>query len=221
MITSTLKKQLFLISSLVLVGCTSDDREVILPPDPNNFIVSDPVLTPAPMAQFESRNWSMFTDRAASHYGIDKNLIKAIIHVESGGNPKAVSSANAIGLMQIKAVSAGREIYRLRGQYRDPSSQELKNPAINIDIGSAYIKYLQDTELVGITDPLTLRYATIVSYCNGAGALLRIFSRKRQNAIDKINAMTPQQFYYYVLRTHPAAQAPQYLVKVTHAYQQS
>lgn len=214
-----MKQRLFLIGSLLLAGCASDNSEPILPPDPNNLLASDPV--PSPMEQIESSNWSMFTDTAASHYGIDKRLIKAIIHVESGGNPQAVSSANAVGLMQIKAVSAGREIYRLRGRYGDPSSQELKNPAINIDIGSAYIKHLQQTALAGITNPLTLRYATIVSYCNGAGVLLKLFSRKRQNAIDKINAMTPQQFYQYVLRTHPAAQAPRYLVKVTNAYQHS
>lgn len=45
----------------------------------------------------------------------------------------------------------------------------------NIDIGAAYINILQNQQLAGINDPQTLRYATIVSYANGAGAMLRTF----------------------------------------------
>ena len=38
---------------------------------------------------------------ACRHYGTSFGLIKAIIHVESGFNPNAVSRAGALGLMQI------------------------------------------------------------------------------------------------------------------------
>lgn len=75
--------------------------------------------------------------------------------------------------------------------------------------------------LSGIHNPVTLRYATIVSYSNGAGALLRTFSRNRNTAIAMINDMTPQQFYRFIERRHPASQAPRYLWKVTNAYRDS
>ncbi len=77
---------------------------------------------------------------------------------------------------------------------------------------------MQEQQLAGIRDPKTLRYATIVSYANGAGALLRTFSRDRDRAIAMINAMSPEEFYQHVQEKHPAAQAPRYLWKVTTAY---
>ncbi len=55
----------------------------------------------------------MFTEDAASHYGVDEKLISAIISVESGGNPGVVSRSKAVGLMQIKASTADRVDYRV------------------------------------------------------------------------------------------------------------
>mgnify|MGYP000130775117 FL=1 len=53
---------------------------------------------------------------AASEYGVDAKLITAMIQVESGFNPSAVSRSNAIGLMQLKADTAGCDAYRYKGK---------------------------------------------------------------------------------------------------------
>ncbi len=199
-----------MLSALLLAGCASEPEKSITPE-------RNTPLTQAPPSKV-SDAWSLFTEDAASHYGVDERLISAIISVESGGNPTVISRSNAVGLMQIKASTAGREVYRVQGRHGQPSNSELRDPAKNIDIGAAYIRILQDSALAGIRDPLTLRYATIVSYANGAGALLRTFSRDRDRAIAMINAMTPNEFYQHVQNKHPAAQAPRYLWKVTTAY---
>ncbi|MBS6032820.1 MULTISPECIES: membrane-bound lytic murein transglycosylase EmtA [Pantoea] len=205
-----LKFRHLILSALFLTGCASE---------PSHHAVKqrNTPLTQAPPSSVNDA-WSMFTEDAASHYGVDEKLISAIISVESGGNPGVVSRSNAVGLMQIKASTAGREVYRTLGRRGQPSNAELRDPAKNIDIGTAYIRILQDSALSGIRDPLTLRYATIVSYANGAGALLRTFSRDRDRAIAMINAMSPDEFYQHVQNKHPAAQAPRYLWKVTTAY---
>ncbi|CAX59245.1 Membrane-bound lytic murein transglycosylase E [Erwinia billingiae Eb661] len=195
---------------LLLAGCASE-------PHKQTITQQQTPLTQAPPEKV-AQAWSMFTESAANNYGVDPKLVDAIISVESGGNPTVVSKSNAIGLMQIKASTAGREVYRVQGRRGQPSSKELRDPVRNIDIGTAYLKILQDQSLAGIRDPKTLRYATIVSYANGAGALLRTFSRDRDQAIAMINSMSPEEFYQHVQNKHPAAQAPRYLWKVTTAY---
>lgn len=205
-----MKIRMLVLSALLLAGCASQT------PRHNDQARQTPLTKAAP--SHVSQAWSMFTENAASHYGVDERLINAIISVESGGDPDVVSRSNAVGLMQIKASTAGREVYRAQGRHGQPSTRELRDPAKNIDIGTAYIRLLQQRMLAGIRDPETLRYATIVSYANGAGALLRTFSRDRERAIAMINEMSPDEFRRHVQTRHPAAQAPRYLWKVNTVY---
>lgn len=205
-----MRLRLLVLSALLLSGCASG------PSHPPLQEKQTPLTKTSPGKVSDA--WSIFAENAASQYGVDEKLISAIISVESGGNPGVVSRSNAVGLMQIKASTAGREVYRTQGRRGQPSTAELRDPAKNIDIGAAYLRILQDSALAGIRNPQTLRYATIVSYANGAGALLRTFSSSRDRAIAMINAMTPEDFYQHVQQKHPAAQAPRYLWKVTTAY---
>ena len=47
------------------------------------------------------RKYDDLIRKAADRYGLDFSLLKAVIHVESGFNPRAVSGKGAKGLMQI------------------------------------------------------------------------------------------------------------------------
>ncbi len=47
-------------------------------------------------------------------------------------------------------------------------------------MGAAYLSILENGPLAGIKDPQVMRYAVVVSYANGAGALLRTFSSNRR-----------------------------------------
>lgn len=168
--------------------------------------------------QINSENiYDTYIHRCAEYYRVDKNLIKAIIKVESNYNPSVVSKSNAIGLMQLKANTAGKDAYRLKGWIGQPSSCDLKNGIINIDLGTAYLSILQK-QLDGIINIKTKRYALIVSYVNGLGALLKIFSTDRVCAIEQINKLDPDQFYQYIQYHHPSRQAQRYLSKVNSIY---
>ncbi len=203
-------KFLYLMTALFLAGCakqTPMQTSKLIPP--SHVEEASSLMHQGP--------YGSVIKQAASTYGVDETLVKAIIQVESGYNPGVVSKSNAVGLMQLKASTAGRDAYRLKGRDGQPTTHELKDPRVNIDLGTAYLSMLQQ-QLAGINNPETLRYATTVAYANGAGALLRTFSKDRVYAVAKINQLTPAQFYKHIQNNHPAAQAPRYLWKVNNAY---
>jgi soluble lytic murein transglycosylase-like protein len=58
--------------------------------------------------------------RYATLYGKDPNLVLAIINVESGFDPKAVSSVGAVGLMQV--MPHWKRILGIHDELRDPET---------------------------------------------------------------------------------------------------
>jgi soluble lytic murein transglycosylase-like protein len=69
---------------------------------------------------------------AASRYALPEALLLAVIHVESGFNPRARSPKGAIGLMQIMPPTGARY-----GVARD-----LHDPVKNIGVGANYLRDL-------------------------------------------------------------------------------
>ncbi len=69
-------------------------------------------------------------------YGFEPALVFALIRVESGFDPNAVSPAGAVGLLQVMPSTYKwlREKYGIEGDLTDPAS--------NIEIGLFYLKYL-------------------------------------------------------------------------------
>lgn len=158
--------------------------------------------------------------QAARHYRLDESLILAIIQTESSFNPYAISGSQALGLMQVKPESAGRDVFthikRRRGR---PSRSYLLNPSKNIDTGAAYLHLLHTRYLGKIRHPLSRRYAAIAAYNGGTSGVLRTFAADNHTALAMINQLSPDQVYQTLLTRHPSSQARHYLHKVQRAQQ--
>lgn len=82
-------------------------------------------------------------DREASAQRVDPIQMLALIVVESGGQTRIVSLANAHGLMQILP-ETGEFIARARGE-KWLGEKSLFDPATNIRYGTWYYRHLRDT----------------------------------------------------------------------------
>lgn len=71
---------------------------------------------------------------AARQHGVDAELLKAVIAVESGFNARAVSPRGAMGLMQITADSGDR--YASESERLLPAAERLLDPRTNIHTGA-------------------------------------------------------------------------------------
>jgi soluble lytic murein transglycosylase-like protein len=72
-------------------------------------------------------------DRWADTYGIERELVHAVIEVESGGQARAVSPAGAAGVMQLMPATAAE--FRVGNRF---------DPDENIRGGVAYLAWLRD-----------------------------------------------------------------------------
>ena len=93
--------------------------------------------------------------RVAAHYGVDPRLVHAVIEVESGHDPRAVSPRGAVGLMQLMPATAA-----------EMGIHDLKNPQMNIVAGVRHLRRLLD-RYDGNVD------LALAAYNAGAGAVSR------------------------------------------------
>ncbi len=77
--------------------------------------------------------WQQIIDEASARFGVDKNLISAVISQESAGNQFAVSNRGAKGLMQLTDSTA-----------RDLGVSAVFQPLQNIMGGTKYLRQLLD-----------------------------------------------------------------------------
>ena len=111
--------------------------------------------TPALQRMLDHRNAERFEPLSEQHaklQELDPALVKAVIAVESSFEPEAVSPKGAVGLMQI--IPETGERYGVVGDARRSVAQKLLDPAINLRVGTRYLRDL--LELFADDLPLAL-----------------------------------------------------------------
>jgi membrane-bound lytic murein transglycosylase MltF len=118
----------------------------------------------------------LMVEQTAKKYGLDQRLLNAVVKAESDYNPKAVSSAGAMGLMQLMPATA-----KSLG-VRDPF-----NPRENLEGGAKYLRSLIDRYKGNIK-------LALAAYNAGPGAVERYKGvppyKETISYIKKINNLT-------------------------------
>ncbi len=84
--------------------------------------------------------WDAEIRAAAEAAGLDPQLVRAVVAVESSGDPRAVSHAGARGLMQLMPPTAAEQAGKLG--IEDHDEQRLLEGPYNLRLGCAYLAYL-------------------------------------------------------------------------------
>jgi soluble lytic murein transglycosylase-like protein len=119
--------------NLVLSGTRSSvEAKTYAVPEAESVRVTRPVTTIVATGG-QTAYYDELIDENARRHGIRTDLVRAVVHVESGYNPYARSRKGALGLMQLMPATI-RE-YRVSNPF---------NPVENIRAGVAYLRRLLD-----------------------------------------------------------------------------
>jgi soluble lytic murein transglycosylase-like protein len=111
--------------------------------DPRVVEVEELLLTRATgLAYFELVRLAYTIVRESDRHRLDPQLVLAMMEVESNFDNFAVSSAGALGLMQVMPATGAELAERMGVPWRGP--QTLFDPIANVRFGVAYLRELSD-----------------------------------------------------------------------------
>jgi soluble lytic murein transglycosylase-like protein len=149
----------------------------------------------------ERRLHAAVADHAARH-ALDPDLVRAVIRVESGWNPRAVSRKGAMGLMQLMPATAAE--YGVADPF---------NPTENIRAGVAYLRRLID-RFDGRTE------LALAAYNAGPGAVEKYHRtvppyRETRSYVQRIVSVTelrlgPKRSIYKIVELIDGREVPRY-----------
>lgn len=133
----------------------------------------------------EIQQWKPSIEKYAANFGLDANLIAAVILQESGGQPAAVSANGAVGLMQIMPRDGvASQFICINGPcFQDrPATEELFDPTFNIQFGASLLSELIKRE-GNLRDALKAYGPAEIDY-HYADIVLTLFERYKQARED-------------------------------------
>jgi len=136
------------------------DRLMALPVDrqtPRVKVGSQPVVLSAisQERQLSPEEVDKAIDAAARRHGVDPNLVRAVVKVESNYNPRAVSRKGAMGLMQLMPYTA-----------KSLNVGNAFDPNQNVDAGVRHLKQLLESYNGNVE-------LSLAAYNAGSGAVSR------------------------------------------------
>ena len=136
--------------------------------------------------------------QAALRFGVDADLIRAVILAESGGDPTTRSKRGAVGLMQLMPDTALEQARALG----EPGNVDLEDPTCNVNLGTFYLARL----LIRFRGELPFALA---AYNAGPATIGRLLERVRlrdqeakttPSSLEIILQSAPDETRHYVRR---------------------
>ena len=138
--------------------------------------------------------YEQYVQKYAKEYNVPEYVILAVINVESGFDPKAVSTAGAIGLMQM-VPSTFTWLSSFEHLDENLPVDELYNPEVSIRYGTYYLRYLfekfynWDTVFAAYNggEGNVSKWLADGRYSDGKGGLVDIPFPETENYVEKVN----------------------------------
>ena len=168
---------------------------------------------PKPVERYKA-----WVDDYAKEFAVSPSLVFAIMETESGFRPQAVSTSKAMGLMQLKASAAGRDVFeQVDKRLGQPNQAQLFDEKENIRMGTAYLGLLNHDYLTKVRNPKSKELLAISSYNGGLSTVLKLFGNSNEKALEQINRLHPRQVYRKLRFEHQSKETRDYLDKVLRA----
>ncbi|MCC7430111.1 transglycosylase SLT domain-containing protein [bacterium] len=164
-----------------------------------------------------------FVETYSQKFGVEPELVLAIIRNESAFNPVVTSVCNgkpcATGLMQLVPWSGGKTAFNSLGFEGQPTRDYLKDPEKNIELGTKYLSILMEI-FKEIQHETKIRYLTICSYNTGTGNVARGLIRQNNVslAVDYSKKVNETELFTKLTQDLPYEETRNYLKKVTASY---
>ena len=110
-------------------------RMVNVPFSPSNYIIQAEEIKSS-LNKSKLKHILIYIEALCWEYGVDYEMVKAVIQTESSWNHKAVSTSGAIGLMQVLPSTAMSE-------FQTPK-EDLFDPYVNVTVGIKYLSKLDE-----------------------------------------------------------------------------
>ena len=108
-------------------------RMVNVPFNPSDYTIQAKEIKSS-LNKSKLKHILIYIEALCWEYGIDYEMVKAVIQTESNWNHKAVSTSGAIGLMQVLPSTA-------KSEFNTPK-QDLFDPYVNVTVGIKYLSKL-------------------------------------------------------------------------------
>ena len=110
-------------------------RMVNVPFSPSNYTIQAEEIKSS-LNKSKLKHILIYIEALCWEYGVDYEMVKAVIQTESDWNHKAVSTSGAIGLMQVLPSTAMSE-------FKTPK-KDLYDPYVNVTVGIKYLSELNE-----------------------------------------------------------------------------